>query len=705
MLLCVRINGSHISTAHNITVLQVCTLVGVYIPRFCYHEKLSIVGSCRMCLVELYKALKPIVACATPLIDGMDIYTETALIKNSREHILEFLLINHPLDCPICDQGGECDLQDQALIYGSDRGRFKEKKRAVLNKELGPLIKTMMTRCIHCTRCIRFMSEIANETVLGTVGRGRDMEIGTYINIVLRSEISGNIIDICPVGALTSKPFAFANRSWELRSVESIDILDSLGSSIRMDFRGSEIVRVLPKLNESINEEWITDKIRFSYDGFKIGRLTVPLIRKQYWGNGGHLRCKYISSSWEYTLRVLTRLFLFAYVVHFSLLDENINFIVGELVDLNTLIALNRFTELLGLPSFECISTVYASSARKIDVDLREFYLLNKPIVHFERRGTYIFNGSNLQLESPLLNVRLHKHIRSKKFGFFGSFLKAGLGTQLGISLHSMLRFIEGKHFFCRQITMNHNNSITWLSNIHWFERHKNVFILLKNLSNYSGILHQYNILHLDCNRTGAYDLGFVRRYKEMTKYQSGNKINAFFAYYLGVTPSSTNKIASIIYQGHHSLAKSFDNISIFLPSASFVEKTQPYVNTEGRMLLTRKAVNPPGLAKEDSQIITVISSSFEMNLNCLINSTKSVLYSAPYLRTDFSWRLRVIYSTTWNLVYSMLLVGRSILPQNLCNTICIYLIDNYYRTNVICATSKVLNKLVFVSHNFSETY
>lgn len=341
----VYINGSFFEISSDLTVLQACGLAGIYIPRFCYHEKLSIVGSCRMCLVELYKSLKPVVACATPIFKDIEIYTETALTKNSREHVLEFLLINHPLDCPICDQGGECDLQDQSLVYGSDRGRFKEKKRAVLNKDFGPFIKTMMTRCIHCTRCVRFMSEVAGDAVLGTLGRGKDMEIGTYIVNTLQSEISGNIIDICPVGALTSKPFAFTNRSWELRSVESVDIMDSLGSSIRLDFRGSEIVRILPMVNELVNECWITDKIRFTYDGFKYNRLITPLLRKKKWALNNGVAISYLTGSWERSILFLTSIiicFLFLFSVN------NLKFILNELIDVQTILSIFHVANFLG---------------------------------------------------------------------------------------------------------------------------------------------------------------------------------------------------------------------------------------------------------------------------------------------------------------------------------------------------------------------
>ena len=274
------IDGLDVEVAEGSSVLQACEVLGLEIPRFCFHERLLIAGNCRMCLVEIEKSPKPQASCAIPVMPGMKVFTNTPLVKKAREGVLEFLLLNHPLDCPICDQGGECDLQDQAMIYGSDRSRFMEKKRGVEDKNLGPLIKTIMTRCIHCTRCVRFATEVAGVEVLGTTARGIDTEIGTYVEKMFKSELSGNVIDLCPVGALTSKPYAFTSRPWELRVTESIDTLDSVGSNIRIDARGTEIMRIVPRLNEDINEEWISDKTRFAYDGLKRQRLTQPLIRK-----------------------------------------------------------------------------------------------------------------------------------------------------------------------------------------------------------------------------------------------------------------------------------------------------------------------------------------------------------------------------------------------------------------------------------------
>lgn len=301
-IITIYINGKPQNIKNIYTILQVCLKNNIEIPRFCYYEKLSIAGNCRMCMVEILKNFKPVISCATTIMQQMHIYTDTALVKNAREHILEFLLINHPLDCPICDQAGECDLQDQTIIYGSDRGRFKEKKRSVIDKNLGLFIKTIMTRCIHCTRCIRFSQEIANNPIIGTNGRGKNTEIGMYINNTFDSILSGNLIDICPVGALTSKPYAFTARSWELRNTETIDILDSTATAIRVDIKGSEIMRILPKTNNNKNENWITDKIRFCYDSLKKQRITLPIIRKKN---------MFINSSWQTAFNIIKQLFVF----------------------------------------------------------------------------------------------------------------------------------------------------------------------------------------------------------------------------------------------------------------------------------------------------------------------------------------------------------------------------------------------------------
>ena len=273
------INGKEIEVEAGLTLIQACEIAGVEIPRFCYHDRLHVAGNCRMCLVEVEKSPKPMASCALPVAEGMVVHTDSPMVKRAREGVLEFLLINHPLDCPICDEAGECDLQDQTMKYARGNNRFDENKRSVEDKYMGPLIKTQMTRCIHCTRCVRFATDIAGVEELGAMGRGEHMEIGTYVEKSITSELSGNMIDICPVGALTSKPYAFKARSWELAKTESIDVLDAVGSNIRIDSRGKAVMRILPKLNEEINEEWISDKTRFAYDGLQNQRLDVPMIR------------------------------------------------------------------------------------------------------------------------------------------------------------------------------------------------------------------------------------------------------------------------------------------------------------------------------------------------------------------------------------------------------------------------------------------
>lgn len=693
----ITINGVQFTANAAATILQICTLVGIYIPRFCYHEKLSIVGSCRMCLVELHKSFKPLVACATPLLTGMNIRTETALIKNSREHILEFLLINHPLDCPICDQGGECDLQDQALIYGSDRGRFKEKKRAVANKNFGPFIKTMMTRCIHCTRCVRFMSEIALDHVLGTLGRGKDMEIGTYINKSINSEISGNIIDICPVGALTSKPFAFSTRSWELRSVESVDIFDGLGSSVRLDFRGSEIVRILPKTNESINEQWITNKIRFTYDGFKYQRLLTPMVRKYKWCvANSKLECSFVNLSWERATRLLSMTVLYHLLVYGN---NGMAFTIGKLIDITSIYLLIKVVDFLGLPNV--ISRI--NILNNDTIDFRESYILNKPIAHFEKSGAYIFIGSNLQTDAPLLNTRLFKKTRHKKLvGFFGSFLKnIALGKQLGIHTMNLIRIIEGRHSFCRIISSLRN--ICWVTNGQYTH---DLFHILCALPRISAGTHYFSMLHDDCTRTSMLDLGFSKMHEKIADYTYNN--NHALCYNIGNEKYSTYSPCSyVVYQGHHNISNNVDNsrIHMFLPSTTFIEKTQFHVSTEGRLLSTRKAVSAPGLAKDDIDIVSIFGILFGFNIPKDTNYI-SLRLLIPHLFLNLKWRLHSLYFFVWYLFCMQLTAtihGTNI--YNAYSIVYINSIDNYYSTNVITAASKIVAKCTELFSNYSYYY
>ncbi|MGH0121953.1 UNVERIFIED_CONTAM: hypothetical protein FKN15_077434 [Acipenser sinensis] len=387
----VFVDGKSLMVEPGTTVLQACEKVGVQIPRFCYHDRLSVAGNCRMCLVEIEKAPKPVAACAMPVMKGWNILTSSEKTKKAREGVMEFLLANHPLDCPICDQGGECDLQDQSMMFGSDRSRFTEGKRAVEDKNIGPLIKTIMTRCIQCTRCIRFASEVAGVDDLGTTGRGNEMQVGTYVEKMFMSEMSGNVIDICPVGALTSKPYAFTSRPWETRKTESIDVLDAVGSNIVVSTRGGEVMRVLPKLNEDVNEEWISDKTRFAYDGLKRQRLTQPMVKN----SAGQL----VPTSWE---DVLTRVAGALQGAH----GNDVAAIAGGLVDAEALVALKDLLNRLNSDNL-CTEEVFPMAGA--GTDLRSNYLLNTKITGVEEADLLLLVGTNPRFEAPLFNARIRK--------------------------------------------------------------------------------------------------------------------------------------------------------------------------------------------------------------------------------------------------------------------------------------------------------
>src|SRR5271170_754791 len=385
----VTVDGIEVEVPNGSNVLQACEAAGKEIPRFCYHDRLSVAGNCRMCLVEIEKAPpKPISSCSWPVADGMVVHTDSPMVRNARRGVMEFLLINHPLDCPICDQGGECDLQDQAMGYGMDHSRYAENKRAVKDKNLGPLVKTVMTRCIHCTRCIRFISEVAGVPDLGATNRGEHMEVGTYVEKALSSELSGNIIDLCPVGALTSKPYAFVARPWELRKTESVDVLDAVGSNIRIDARGAQVLRVLPGLNEDVNEEWISDKTRFAHVGLTRRRLDRPYVRR-----AGRL----VEAEWHEALDLIADRMR-------AVPGERIAAIAGDLCDAESMFALQQLLRGRGATSLDC-----RQDGAKLDVSCRSGYLFNTTIAGIERADVCLLIGSNPRWEAPLINARLRK--------------------------------------------------------------------------------------------------------------------------------------------------------------------------------------------------------------------------------------------------------------------------------------------------------
>ncbi len=389
------IDGKDVEVPAGLTILQACEIAGIEIPRFCYHERLAIAGNCRMCLVAMQGSPKPIASCAMPAADGMIVETNTPKVHAARKGVMEFLLINHPLDCPICDQGGECDLQDQALYYGFDRGRYFENKRAVQDKNFGPLVKTIMTRCIHCTRCIRFAQDIAGVPELGATGRGENMEVTTYVEKALSSELSGNIIDLCPVGALTSKPYAFVARPWELSKTESVDVMDAVGSNIRIDARASEVLRILPRINDDVNEEWISDKTRFACDGLRLQRLDRPYVREN-----GKLR----PARWSEAFAAIGRRLQ-------GLAGERIAAIAGDLACCESMLLLKELMGSLGSPNIDCRQDGAALPAAP-----RSAYLFNTTIAGIERAGACLLIGTNPRIEAAVLNARIRKRWRGGGF-------------------------------------------------------------------------------------------------------------------------------------------------------------------------------------------------------------------------------------------------------------------------------------------------
>ncbi|HCR86482.1 MAG TPA: NADH-quinone oxidoreductase subunit G, partial [Alphaproteobacteria bacterium] len=402
------VNGKEIEFEKGMTALQVAELAGEEIPRFCYHERLKIAGNCRMCLVEIQPGPpKPAASCAMPAAEGMKIITNSPMVKKAREGVMEFLLMNHPLDCPICDQAGECDLQDQSVAYGRGKSRFDEHKRAVKDKYMGPIVKTQMTRCIHCTRCVRFMEEIAGVPELGATSRGEHMEVGTYIEKGLSSELSGNIIDLCPVGALTSKPYAYKARPWELKKTETIDVLDAVGSNIRIDSRGNEVLRILPSVNEEINEEWISDKTRYGYEGLKNQRLDKPYISRDG---------KLVEASWNEAIHEVA-------VVLKKVRPEKVAAIAGDLVDVEGIYALKKLLDELNIKNYDC-----RQDGAMYDPLNRASYIFNTSIAGIEQADLVLIIGSNPRYEAPLVNARIRKVVVAKNLPV------ALIGTQVDLT-------------------------------------------------------------------------------------------------------------------------------------------------------------------------------------------------------------------------------------------------------------------------------
>jgi NADH-quinone oxidoreductase subunit G len=588
------IDGVEIEVPAGITVLQACELAGREIPRFCYHERLSIAGNCRMCLVEQEKAPKPIASCAMPVAEGMVIKTDTPVVQKARKGVMEFLLINHPLDCPICDQGGECDLQDQAMAYGFDKSRYDENKRAVPDKNLGPLIKTSMNRCIHCTRCIRFATEVAGVEELGATGRGEHMEVTNYVSRALTSEMSGNMIDLCPVGALTSKPYEFAARPWELRKTESIDVLDAVGSNIRVDARGAEVMRVLPRLHEEINEEWISDKTRFACDGLKRQRLDRPYIRR----NG-----KLEPATWGEALTAV------AWKLRGAGPDR-IAALSGDLTDVEAQYALKELLAGMGVKNIDC-----RQDGAKLDPSSRAGYLFNSTIAGIDQADMILLVGTDPRHEAPIVNSRIRRRWLT------GALTVASIGplanptygvTSLGMS-PVVLQNLGG---FADKLKNAKNPMIIVGMGALTREDGAAVLAQARQVAEACNVVREgwngFNVLHTAGSRVGGLDAGFVpgeggRDRDGILAAAQAGEIDV--VYLLGADEIDMASLgnAFVVYQGHHGDAGAH-RADVVLPGAAYTEKDAIYVNTEGRVQLARRAVQPPGEAREDWAIVRALS-------------------------------------------------------------------------------------------------
>ncbi len=589
------IDGIQVTVEPGTTVLQACELAGKEIPRFCYHERLSIAGNCRMCLVEQEKAPKPIASCAMPAADGMVIKTDTPLVKKAREGVMEFLLINHPLDCPICDQGGECDLQDQSVGYGKGGSRYDEHKRAVKDKNMGPLVATTMTRCIHCTRCVRFATEVAGVPDLGAVGRGEDTEITTYLEKAFASELSGNVIDLCPVGALTSKPYAFTARSWELRKTESVDVMDALGSNIRVDARGREVMRFLPRLNEEVNEEWISDKTRFVYDGLKKRRLDQPYVRVQ-----GRLQ----PATWNEAFAAIAKGLK-------GLAGEQIAALAGDLACAESIMALKDLMAALGSSRIEC-----RQDGAAIDPANRAGYLFNSTIAGIDQADAILIVGSNPRHEAAVLNARIRKrYLRGNvKIALIGA--AADLTYKhdhLGTGPDVLQAIADGTHPFAEVLKTAKNPMLILGQGAIARPDGEAVLGLARQVADRCGLVKDgwngFNLLHTAASRVAALDLGFTTPggIQGIIKDTQMEVLKAI--YLLGADEFDTSKLGNVfvIYQGSHGDVGA-RRADVVLPGATYTEKDAIWVNTEGRVQLGRRAVAVPGEAREDWAIIRALS-------------------------------------------------------------------------------------------------
>ncbi|KZL21855.1 NADH-quinone oxidoreductase chain 3 [Pseudovibrio axinellae] len=602
------VDGKEIEVPADYTVMQACEEAGAEIPRFCYHDRLSVAGNCRMCLVEVKGGPpKPVASCAMGVKDlrpgpegqPPQVFTKSPMVKKAREGVMEFLLINHPLDCPICDQGGECDLQDQAMAYGVDSSRYVENKRAVENKYIGPLVKTIMTRCIHCTRCVRFTTEVAGVSELGLIGRGEDAEITTYLEEALSSELQGNVIDLCPVGALTSRPYEFNARPWELVKTESVDVMDALGSAIRVDTRGKEVMRIMPRLNEEVNEEWISDKTRFIWDGLKTQRLDRPYVKQ----NG-----KLAAASWSDALKVVAEKVKAAG-------GSKTAAIAGDLASVEDMFALKALMESIGSANMDC-----RQDGAQLDPSLgRTTYLFNSSVEGIEDADAILLVGANPRVEAPVLNARIRKAWRhgAVKVGMIGQPADLTYDVDyLGAGADTLADIVSGKHAFAEVLKTASRPMIIVgegaIAREDGAAILSNAAKLAESVGAVSDEWNGFNVLHTAASRVGGLDIGLVPGEGGLNTggiQDAAAKGDVDVVFLLGADELDMASFgdAFVVYIGTHG-DRGAHRADAILPAAAYTEKPGTYVNLEGRVQLANRAAFPPGDAREDWAIIRALS-------------------------------------------------------------------------------------------------
>jgi len=663
-LITIKVNQKEVEVNKNFTVMQACEIAGEEIPRFCYHDKLSIAGNCRMCLVEVEKAPKLMSSCTMPLMEGMSIITNSEKVKLGRKGVMEFLLINHPLDCPICDQGGECDLQDQAMYYGFDKSRFSENKRAVENKNMGPLINTIMTRCIHCTRCVRFASEVAGVPEIGMLGRGENAEITTYLEKSITSELSGNVIDLCPVGALTSKPYKFKARPWELKRTDSIDIFDGVGSNIRIDSRAEEILRITPRVNEDINEEWITDKVRFNYDAYYNQRIDKPYIKKG---------SKLLVSNWDESLDILKN----------KLKKSSPFALVGPQTDLETGYAVSKFMSNFGADRVEV-----RTDNQTILNDNPFSYIFNTGILNIEESDLIILIGVNPKLEAPIINYKILKsYNRGNDVYNIGDNINLNYPTNyLGKDINSLQdqNLIE-------KIKKSKNPIIivgSAYSSHATPEDLKSLFVFSKKHNLITESKNNLNFLTPYASRVGQLLMGNTQsqEFEPMNFLASKFKDGSYDVLLSFNSEEISNPIFKDIfkvYLGHHGDLGAM-SADLVLPTPLYTEKNSTFINTEGRPQEAFKCHNTIGQAKEEWAILKKLSEL--MNFKNDFNSFKDVRSG---LLKDFKFNFELNNIIEFNL------------GINFENTIKFksstfnYPINNFYFSDVVSKNSKIMANCV----------